>query len=555
MVKKIILIALICLGIFLRVYQFNSLPAGLFMDEVTMAVDTKTLVQNGTDQYGNRFPFTFEDVTDFKLPVYVYLSAIMYKIFGPHVFTIRLVALLASVGSIFSLGYLTKLLFEKKKYLPLIAMGVISLSPFAIHFARIAYETTLATFLLSLFLISLIKVFRGEKKLFWFIIGSLMAVLSTYTYPGPRFTVPVFTFLLFLISLFIGFEKQEKKQIIISLIGFLTVIILSFIPTLILSPVATSRSLNYLGMGVAGHGIAGVISKISFVVSSWIRTWDLEFLFDKGDLFAYRASTKEIGIFLSVFIVPYIVGLFYFFKNFRLRNFPLLFLGLFALVAGLPSALTAAVPYSTRITPLLFPLCIIIALGIEQLGIFLSKRNKKIQIIIAFVFGVILIYQIALFSYIYFVHFKSTSQPEFPQASIEVSQYLKGEMTKNPDKPIYFLNDTTCGPWTFDALFLWYFADLPNQQMIKWNNTYRTARYNAKGMSPFDAFWKITIPTGKIENITLFPGYKKSEGSGMFVRCGFHLQNINTKKEKIDRIFYLHEDIKTDPFYVVSETR
>src|ERR1035437_2565470 len=416
MVKKIILIALICLGIILRVYQFNSLPGGLFMDEVNMAVDTKTLVQNGTDQYGNRYPFTFEDVTDFKLPVYIYLSAIIYKIFGPHVFTIRLVALLASLGTIFSLGYLTKLLFEKKKFLPLLTMSVISISPFAIHFARIAYETTLATFFLTIFLIALIKVFRGKRKLLWFIIGSVTAILSTYTYPGPRFTVPVFTFVLFITSLFVNFEQRQKKQIIIALGGFMGVIILSFIPSLFLSSVATNRSLKYL-LDSTGGGASGIVTKISSVVSSWLRLWNLEFLFDKGDIFAYRAGTKEIGIFLSIFIVPYIAGLFYFIKNFRIKNFPLLFLGLFALVAGLPSALTSDVPYSTRIVPMLIPLCILIALGIDQIDIFLSKRNKNIRIIIYLIFGVILTYQIALFSYIYFVHFKSTSQPEFPQAS------------------------------------------------------------------------------------------------------------------------------------------
>jgi len=555
MLKKIILIALICIGIILRVYQFNSLPSGLFMDEVNMAVDTKTLAQNGTDQYGNRFPFTFEDVTDFKLPVYIYLSAIMYKIFGPHAFTIRLVALLASIGTIFSLGYLTKILFAKKKFLPYLTMSIIAISPFAVHFARIAYETTLATFFLTIFLISLIKVFRGQKKLFWFILGSTMAILSTYTYPGPRFTVPVFTFLLFVISLFCGFEKQPKKQIIISLIGFLIVIVLGFIPTLIFSSVATSRSLKYLLESTGGNGLSGITTKISSIVSSWLRLWNFEFLFDKGDIFGYRSGTKEIGIFLSIFIIPYIAGLFYFVKNFKIKNFSLLFLGLFALVAGFPSALTSDVPYATRIVPMLIPLCILIALGIEQISLFLSKYSKWVQIIISFIIGVILIYQILLFSYIYFVHFRSTSQPEFPQASVEVSQYIKSALVKNPQKPISFLNDTTCGPWTFDALFLWYFADLPNNQMIKWNNVYRTARYNAKDMSPFDAYWRIAIPTGKVENITLFPGYRKDEGQGIFVRCGFHLANTDTKKEKIDKIFYLHEDIQTDPFYIVSETR
>jgi 4-amino-4-deoxy-L-arabinose transferase-like glycosyltransferase len=553
MLKKIILIALICAGIFLRVYQFNSLPGGLFMDEINMAVDTKTLAQSGVDQYGNHFPFTFEDVTDFKLPVYVYFSAIVFKMFGPHVFTTRLIALLSSIGTIFSLGYLTKLLFKKKKYLPLLAMSTIALSPFAIHFARIAYETTLATFLISIFLISLIKVFKMEKRLLFFIIGCLTAILSTYTYPGARFTIPVFTFLLFITMFFVGFENQPKKQILLSLFGFLTVIGLGFVSSIFLSPAATSRSIGYV-FGT-GEGLSGIIAKISSAIPAWFRLWNLEYLFDKGDLFAYRASTKEIGVFLSVLIIPYIIGLFYFIKNFSRKNFALLFLGLFALVAGLPSALTSNTPYSTRVLPMLIPFCIIIALGIEQISIFLSKYNKKIQIIVSFSLGAILIYQILLFSYIYFVHFKSTSQPEFTQASVEVSQYIKTEMVKNPNKPIYFLNDKTHGGWDFEALFLWYFADLPNQPMIKWNNIYRTARYNAKNMSPFDAYSRINIPTGQVENITLFPGNKNNTEQKIFVRNGSYLPTIDTKTEKIDKIFYTYDDIKRDPFYVVSETR
>jgi 4-amino-4-deoxy-L-arabinose transferase-like glycosyltransferase len=558
MVKKIILILLIVLGIFLRVYQFNSLPGGLFMDEINIAVDAKTLAENGTDQYGNHLPFTFEDVTDFKLPVYIYLSAIMYKIFGPHVFTVRIVALLASISTIFSLGYLTKVLFKKRPYLPLITMAIIAISPFAIHFARIAYETTLATFFISIFLISLVKVFREERKLLWFILGSVSAILSTYTYPGPRFIIPVFTFILFLVSFFVSFEGKPKKQTCMALFGFLIVAGLSFIPNFIFASTANDRSLrlSYLLEDTSGTGPLSIItSKISSVVSSWIYLFNLEFLFDKGDIFAYRSGTKEIGIFLSIFIIPYITGIFYYIKTFRLKNFPLLFLGLFALVAGLPSALTSGVPYASRMIQMLIPLCILIGLGIEQILEFLSKRDKKLQAMIYLIVGIVLLYQIGLFSYIYFVHFKSTSQPEFPQASVEVSKYIKAEMIKNPSKPIYFLNNTTCGLWTFDALVLWYFADLPNNQMIKWNNSYRTARYNTKNMSPFDAYWNITIPTDKVKNITLFPGYKATTGPATFVRCGFHLPTMDLKKEKIDEIFYLHEDIKTDPMYVVSETK
>src|SRR5579872_1073535 len=141
MVKKIIFILLIAIGIFFRVYAIEQIPGGLFGDEVSLAVNTKTIAQSGTDEYGNRFPFGFESFSDYKMPGYIYASVIPFDLFGPRILSIRFIAVVSSILSIFLIGVLAKLLFPNKKHIAPFAMIALALSPYAIHFGRIAYET------------------------------------------------------------------------------------------------------------------------------------------------------------------------------------------------------------------------------------------------------------------------------------------------------------------------------------------------------------------------------------------------------------------------------
>ncbi|HEY4032706.1 MAG TPA: hypothetical protein VGL94_01930 [Ktedonobacteraceae bacterium] len=54
-----ILLLIMALSTFLRLYQFPSLPAGLQWDEVSAGYETYALLLHGTDRWGNPFPVYF----------------------------------------------------------------------------------------------------------------------------------------------------------------------------------------------------------------------------------------------------------------------------------------------------------------------------------------------------------------------------------------------------------------------------------------------------------------------------------------------------------------
>lgn len=550
--KKIFFIILIVLGIFLRFYQINEIPYGLFMDEATIAVDSKSIAENGFDEYGRKFPLAFEALSDFRPPGYVYLTSLAYKVLGPTTLTIRIISILSSILGIILLGYFTKILFPRKELLPLISMAVLAISPFHIHFSRIGYETMLATTLMLVYFISLVHLLKRTNPV-WIIIGILSAGLSLWTYPGAKFIVPIVTLSIFVLGLFnLTFEYKRRNMIIFPLV-FLITCVIAYIPAL-LNPIFDKRPISYLKEGTDGT-LFGVITKKPFLMlNSWLYMFDFQFLFKKGDLFAFRHGTKEQGLFLSIFAIPFVLGLISAIRRYSNKSFSIPFLIILTLVIGFPSALTSGTPYGTRILPILIPFSIFVALGIE----ILLQKTEKIKPFIKYPVYLIVVatifFQIALFYHIYFVHFKKTSLPEFPKASRDMGIFIKDFRMKNKQTSIYFMTERSCRQWAHDDLHFWYFADLDNNEMTKWNNMFREERYK-KG-SPFDNYDSVTIPSYTFDNIYLYPGYKAAEQSpkgSLIVRCGLHLNDIDKSKEEILKVFYMYQEEMRDPYYVVTK--
>ena len=279
-------------------------------------------------------------------------------------------------------------------------------------------------------------------------------------------------------------------------------------------------------------------------------------LFDKGDTFAYRHGTKETGIFMSIFLIPFVLGIISFIKEFSLKRIPFIFVLLLTLIAGLPSALTSETPYGPRLVPMMIPLILFVSLGIVWLFYYFEKQKMWLKGVLSVVILGALSFQLFLFAHIYFVHFKTTSLPEFPEAQTQLGLYVKQLRTMNPDTKMYLFNDKSCHLWGHDDLHLWYFADLPNEKMIPWNNAFREKRY-AYG-SPFDAYDGVTIPRNEFDNLIFYSGYEEMEKapSGSYiVRCGFFAPTLNQKAEQVMKIFYMYEKDQREPYFVVTQRK
>jgi len=550
MVTKIICIVLILLGIFIRLYEIDTVPSGLFADEVSIALNAKTIAQNGIDEYGKWYPFVFESFSDYKLPLYIYTTSFIFKLFGPTTISVRFVSLISSIVSIFLIGYFAYLLFSQRKYIFYFAAVTLSLSLYHIHFSRIAYESMYSTMFFLIFLICFLKALQGNYRV-WSIIGGIALLFSLWSYQAVRFIIPFFVVTMMLFARKADIPKKNLWNIRYACVIFAIFIVFAFIPN-VLNPKVDQRPISYVSL--TNQTSENFFQKLFQMGSSYLWNYNLEFLFRKGDEFAYRHGTRESGAFLLLFIVPFSIGLFQFIKQFSLRNYSFVFLGVLLVLCGIPSALTAHVPYGPRILPFIIPLSILISLGISYIYEFLNKKTTIVKFEIISIMLFTLMYQVLWFSHIYFVHYKKKSLSEFPLAQREMSYYIGSLIQKDPERVIYFLGQRSCRQWSHDELHLWYFADLPNEPMITWNKMFQAERY--KWGSAFDAYDAIKIPRGTISNLVLFPGeysnIEHAKQNSIIVRCGIHLNDIKSD-EKILKIFYMYEDEKRDPYYVVSQ--
>src|SRR3972149_10523981 len=89
----IILIAITFLGLILRAYKLTTSPAGLYIDETSIGYNAYSLITTGRDEHGKFMPLFFEAFGEYKLPVYIYLVALVQSVIGPSDLSVRIPSL------------------------------------------------------------------------------------------------------------------------------------------------------------------------------------------------------------------------------------------------------------------------------------------------------------------------------------------------------------------------------------------------------------------------------------------------------------------------------
>ena len=100
-----ILLPLILLAFFLRVWQLPAIPPGLWYDEAYYSMDAAWLLDGGP------WPLFFAG-NNGREPIFIYLQAVFIWIFGAHPFTSRLIGPLAGTLTIPLMYILTRRLFK-----------------------------------------------------------------------------------------------------------------------------------------------------------------------------------------------------------------------------------------------------------------------------------------------------------------------------------------------------------------------------------------------------------------------------------------------------------
>lgn len=215
--KKVLLLVIFLVALFLRIFLVGKIPSGVTNDEANVAYDTFLLVQAGKDQWGKSWPLEFKGFGDYRLPVYQYLLFPLIKIFGMRSWATRLPSVILGSSTILLIYFFILVFFKKfkeKEFLALIAALILSFNPWHFGMSRCVMEANVGLFFTLLAIFFILR----DKKNDW-LFGGIFTVISFYTYYSLRVFLP-----LFYVYLLLFYKKWSKRKIFnfILIIAFLS---------------------------------------------------------------------------------------------------------------------------------------------------------------------------------------------------------------------------------------------------------------------------------------------------------------------------------------------
>ena len=101
MATRWILIAILAVGFFFRIYRIDSVPPSASLDEVSLGYNAYSIMRTGADEYGTKFPILLRAYDDWRPALYAYLIIPLLPMFDLSVVSVRLPSVLLGVIALF----------------------------------------------------------------------------------------------------------------------------------------------------------------------------------------------------------------------------------------------------------------------------------------------------------------------------------------------------------------------------------------------------------------------------------------------------------------------
>src|SRR3989344_3309024 len=191
MKRNLLLVLIVFVGLFLRLYNLSEIPVGLHGDEVSIGYNAYSLLKTARDQDGNFLPLSFDQFGNFRAPGYQYIDVPFVALLGLNALAVRLPAALFGAFTVLVFYYLLYEFFEKKS-IALLGAFLLAILPWHVNISRASSEAVIASFFVILGMYLIYK-----DKLFWSFV-SILASFFFYHAAGPF--VLVFLPFLFVLS-------------------------------------------------------------------------------------------------------------------------------------------------------------------------------------------------------------------------------------------------------------------------------------------------------------------------------------------------------------------
>ena len=381
------LILVVFFAAILRFFSITGIPPSLNWDEVSHGYNAFSILKTGKDEWGEIFPVIFRAYGDYKLPVYIYLTALSESFFGVNEFAVRFPSALAGVGSVIFTYLLVVELFSRdkkllttdfKKLASLSAL-LVAIEPWSFFLSRGAFEANLALFL---FVGGMYFFLKASRKPNYYLLSTMCFGLTVWTYNSYRVFTP-----LLLLTLIVLFKSEllkalKKNKNLTTYYLLLTAFF--FLPMFyqLLNPAGQAR---YGNVAILDEGAIAQINqernsgcpriycnKFTYFAPRFLKNYFSHF--SPGFLFLeggtnYQFSTPARGLINPINSLFLIIGLIYLIRS---KSNVAGVLISWLLLAPIPSSLTREAPHVLR-TITVLPIPMILA----SYGVLVFIRELK----------------------------------------------------------------------------------------------------------------------------------------------------------------------------------
>lgn len=462
-----ILLLILILAAFLRLWRIDQVPVSLFGDELDVGYHTYSILKTGKDYSGNFMPLHFHSFAEWRTPLYLYSSVPTVALFGISPLGVRLPAAIFGILGIW-LFYLLIKAFTKKENLSLLSAFLLAISPWHIQYSRAGFEVTQ---MLTLYLAGIYFFYRAVKEDGkWLVPAGFLLALTPWVYSTAKFFLPLTLVIIFGIW-FKELKKIPTRQLVTSLLVFLAVVLPITLSTFFgggtqrfqnLSIFTDPTTVPEIGFDrlqdarvrdpKTQFGIQPtlvdrvfhnkIISLSGIFFRNYLQPFSTHFLFIQGDLNLRHSIGK--GEFYRFEIIFLLLGIVFFLTR-PIDKKVKIFLFLWLITAPIPAALTRdGGMHATRLFFLLPVLILLVAMGV----IYSWESLKKYRKGFVFVYIPVLLISFIFYQHQYWMHYPWNSErwwhagfKEAVQAIKEVEgQYQKIIITTASEPPwIFFL--------------------------------------------------------------------------------------------------------------------
>lgn len=497
-VRQTILILILLLAAFLRVWNLGNVPSSASLDEASIGYNAYAVLKTGGDEYGE-FPLISQrGYDDWRRSTYLFLVAPFVASFGLNTVSIRLPAVILSILTILATYYITLSLFSKRSEfssnVALLVSFLLAISPWHIYLSRLGHESNAC---LSFLVFGVLFFLQGQKSksASKILLSMIFFTLSMISYYSGQAFIP-----LFVVGLFFIFRKnlfsivRSDKKILVAFIIFIILLVPIF--WAIFSPEAlirfqgtsTFKSESHSEMfaklvklrneAVEKNDMFGIVIynrrlfPVQVFIEGYITHFNPQWLFMNSSSEPFKAPNMGL---LYLWEAPLIIiGFVVFFLSRGLDEKAKKLIFLWFFLAPLPAAIATQAPHAMRSYSILPTWQIFTAFGLtyafynakDYMGSAFNRsdyelRKFNILILSAFVFFI----SISLLTFYknYFITFPKEQSRSFQYALSKTIPYVLSQQ-KDYSKIVFSNKDNLYQSYMFFLFYSKYDPSLYYQQ-------------------------------------------------------------------------------------------